>query len=97
MKDCDSSSLTSRIVQMFGWFSDEARRGLALEALDGVNVLRQLLLEDLDRHRAGKPRVLRFVDHAHAARAERSNDVEMRNLPTDHAASLSRVPALAMA
>ena len=33
MKDCDSSSLTSRIVQMFGWFSDEASRASRLKRL----------------------------------------------------------------
>ena len=79
---------------MLGWFSEEASLRFALEALDGVDVLRQLLLEDLDSHRAGKPRILRFVNHSHAARAERSNDVEMRDLATDHDASLSRVPGV---
>src|SRR2546428_13526699 len=80
------NSADVRVVQRRG------EPGLTLEAFDGIDVLRQLLLEDLDGHRAGKPGIPRLIDHAHAACAQRSNDVEMGNLSTDHVASLSRVP-----
>ena len=65
------------------------RRGeprLALEAPDRIAVAREVVLDDLDGDRSRQPRVLRLVDDAHAAGAQRANDVEVRQLPADHEA-----------
>ena len=56
------------------------RRGqprLALETPDRVHVPRQRRRQELDCDRPRQPRVLRLVDDAHAAAAERADDVEV--------------------
>ncbi len=46
------------------------RAGLAIEAFAELRIGRERLRKDLDRDRAIEPRVARFVDLAHPARAD---------------------------
>jgi hypothetical protein len=50
---------------------------LTLESTNRIDVRGQLLLENLDRDRAREPGILRFVDNAHPAGAQRADHVEM--------------------
>ena len=56
---------------MFGWFSDEASRASRLKRRIASAFLRERRLQELDRDRPRQPRVLRLVDDAHAAAAQR--------------------------
>src|SRR5471032_3139978 len=54
------------------------------ESSEGIDVLRQRRLQELDRDGPRQAGLLRFVDDAHAAAAERADDVEVRDPPADH-------------
>ena len=56
----------------------------ALEPPDRIHILQETGRQELDRDSPGETRVLRFVDHAHAAASKRADDVEVRDLPADH-------------
>jgi hypothetical protein len=65
------------------------RRGghrLALEALARGLVVEQLLRQELERHRAVEPRVLRPANDAHAAATEPLEDAVVGDGPPDHGA-----------
>ena len=65
----------SWIVTMFGWFSADADRASCSKRAQAIGVLRERRRQHLDRHLAPEPRVLRPVDLAHPARAERREDL----------------------
>jgi hypothetical protein len=58
--------------------------GLALQALNGAGVARELVRQELQRDTAAEAMVARFVDLAHASRAELGHDLVMRYLLTYH-------------
>ena len=60
---------------MFGWFSDAKVFGLALKPREPLGVGGERLGQDLDRDVAIQLRVACAVDLAHAARAERGQDL----------------------
>ncbi len=84
MKGLPSCSSTSWIVQMLGCCSDEAARGLPLQALEGLRVACQLLGQELERHAAAELEILGLVDDAHAAAAEPGEDPVVRDRLADH-------------
>ena len=51
------------------------RPRLALESVAGLPVSHQFIRQDLDGYRPIEPRVTRFVDFAHTARAERGDNL----------------------
>ena len=65
---------------------EAAARGLAAESLPRRFVVRQFGIEHLERHIALQARIERFEHNAHAAAANHSHHVEMRQ-----AAEISRV------
>ena len=60
---------------MCGWLSCEIVLRLALEAGAHLGVRGQVRRQHLDRHVAPEPRVVGAIDLAHAARAERGEDL----------------------
>ena len=58
-----------------GWFSDASTWGLAREPREPVRIGRKQLGQHLDGDVAVQPRVARAVDLAHAARADRRQDL----------------------
>ena len=79
-----------RVVQRRG------QGGLTFEASNGVDVFRQLVLDDLDGDGAGEAGILRFIHHSHTARPERSDDIEVRELSTNHLAPRRWIHCLAL-
>src|SRR5262249_44568329 len=63
---------------------------LALEPLEHRSVLRERGGQELDGDVAPEPRVLGLVDHAHATRAELSQDPVMRNRRSEQRRLLER-------
>ncbi len=57
------------------------RAGFAAEPLPGDLVVGQIRVEHLERHVALQPRIERFEHQAHAAAAQDSHHVEMRQPP----------------
>ena len=64
----------------------ERRResGFAFEASNRFGVFGQLVFEYFDGDSARQPSILCLVDNAHTAGAQRANDVEMRDLSSNH-------------
>jgi hypothetical protein len=60
------------------------RLRLALEPLQGVRVLGQLLRQELERYLAPEARVFRLVDDTHAAAPELGIDAVVRDRLADH-------------
>ena len=60
---------------MFGWESEASSLRLALEAREALGVLRERGGQRLDRDVAPEPRVAGAIHLAHAARAERRDDL----------------------
>ena len=59
------------------------RFGFALEALLSNRIIRKLRRQDLDRHRAFQPRIPRAIHLAHAARAQRGDDlIRTKSVPS---------------
>ena len=48
-------------------------------SFEGLRVLRQILRQKFQRDKAAEPRVLRFLDHAHATAAKFFDDAVLRN------------------
>ena len=67
------------MVQILGWFSADAALRLALEACQGLRVLRDLVGQEFQRDKAMQPGVLGFVNHTHPAAAELFNDAVVRD------------------
>ena len=78
---------------MFGWLSAGDGARLALEAGQAVGIgARRLGGQHLERDVAAEPRVARAVDLAHAARAERGDDLVGAE-PSAVASGIARRPA----
>ena len=58
--------------------------GLALEALHGFAVAGEIIGKKLDGDVAAEPHVFRFVDHAHAAAAQLTQNAVMGDRLADH-------------
>ena len=63
------------MAAMWVWFSDAQDLGFALEALELIPVVREVVRQDLDGDVASKLGVTRPVDFAHSAAAERRQNL----------------------
>ena len=79
MKDRSSCRSISWMVQMLGWFRDEARACFAAKSLDRVWISGQVFRQELQRHGAAQFKVLGLVDHAHSAPTEFTENAVVRD------------------
>ena len=70
MKARPSSSPMSWMVQMLGWFSAEAAWASRRKRAERLRVASYLIGKEFQRDKPVQPRVLGFVDHAHATAAQ---------------------------
>ena len=91
MNDRPSCSPMSWMVQMFVWFSADAVCASRANRLKASGSPRELVGDELERHRTAQPRIFGLVHDAHAAAAQLLDDAVVRERLTDQriAAGLS--------
>ena len=83
MNDRPSCSPMSWMVQMLGWFNADAVRASRRKRLSASGSPARSWRQELQRDGRLQPRVLGFVDDAHAAAAELFDDAVVRQRLTD--------------